>query len=120
MAIVIGGSQMAFMSLDDRAGHRKSDTHSFTFGRDEGIEYAVVTYDARTVIDDLEQHGLVIPEACGNANLRSASRVFRGLDPVRDEVKQDLLNLYLIDEHRRQAIGQVELDVGGTPGFVFP
>jgi hypothetical protein len=84
------------------------------------VEYALATNDARTVIDDLEQHGPVVKGACGNENLRSASRGFRGLYPVRDKVKKDLLNLYLVDEHRRQAIRQVELDVGGTLGFVFP
>src|SRR5258706_14027843 len=120
VALIIGGSKTTLMSFDNGARHRKTAAHSFALGRDECVEYAVATDDARTVIDDLEQHGPVVKGACGNENLRCASRDFRGLYPVRDEVKKDLLNLYLVDEHRRQAIRQLESDIGGVPGFVLP
>jgi len=99
VTLVVGGSKMTLMSFSNRAGHRKPDAHPLALGRDECVEYAVSTENARTVVDDFEQHGLVVKAARGNANLRCTSRVFRGLYAVRNKVKKDLLNLYLVDEH---------------------
>ncbi|CAB3799097.1 hypothetical protein LMG28138_04583 [Pararobbsia alpina] len=88
VSLAIGGSKTTLMSFDNGSGHRKPDTHSLALGRDECVEDAVATDDARTVVDDLEQHGPVVEGARGNENLRCASRVFRSLYPVRDQVKK--------------------------------
>src|ERR1700688_4533347 len=70
VALIIGGSETTLMSFDNGARHRKPNAHSLALRRDECVEYAVATNDARTVIDDLEQHGPVVKGACSNENLR--------------------------------------------------
>src|ERR1700731_3915636 len=84
VALIIGSSKTTIMGFDNGAGHSEPDAHSLALGRDECIEYAVAANDSRPVIDDIEQHGLGIKGARGNENPGCASRVFRGIYPVRD------------------------------------
>src|SRR5258708_17052594 len=76
VALIIGGSKTTLMRFDNGPGHSKPDAHSLALRRDECVEYAVATHDARTVVDNLEQHGLIVKGACGNENPGCAPCVF--------------------------------------------
>ena len=101
------------MSVQDRLADGQAHSHAPGFGRDERLEHVAdfLCRETRSVITDGDQHTF-----CPGARdlhfdippvpIESLDRI----DPVREEVHDDLLNLNRVDLDRRQIGGRRYVD----------
>src|SRR5262249_29590328 len=104
--------QAPAMGLDDRAADRQAHSHAAGFRREKRTEYPldVLRTDSRSTIGDRYHHAAVV------ANIRSHNEHPRpvhgghGLDRIRDQVQEHLMQLNPIPQDPQQPRTSLSLD----------
>src|ERR1700722_17172286 len=107
------------MRLDYSSGNRQPDPHSMSLGRDEGLKKLIgdLLGYAGSGISDSHFHHFIVRLRCGDRQLPTR-RLLHRLDRVTQEVQDNLLDLNLVDQHKRDA--GVERKVDADSGFLDP
>ena len=113
-ARIVARKEPAAMGIDDRAADREADPQPGRLGGDEWLEEPV--RQPRAGVGDRDLNRILPGLPCADDDLASPHAV-QSVDTVTDQVRNHLVDLDLVEEHRRQSVPE---HASRRDAFAFP